>query len=134
MSMSLGGSGKPRADINMTPMIDVLLVLIIIFMVITPIAPKGLEALIPQPATRDHPADEREDNLIISVLDDGSVRINQEAVAWHRLQERLKRILSNRGNRAVFVRGERGIEFEPVAMAIDLAKEAGAGRIGLMGW
>ena len=133
MAMSLGGGGKPRADINMTPMIDVLLVLIIIFMVITPIAPRGLEALIPQ-TSQNQSTPEPEDNLILSVLNDGSLRINQERVTWATLQSRLGGILRTRGNRVVFVRGEPGIEFEPVGQAIDLAKEAGASRIGLMGW
>jgi biopolymer transport protein ExbD len=116
----------------MTPMIDVLLVLIVIFMVIAPIAPKGLETLIPQSALPERVAPEREDNLIVSVLGDGSLRINQEPVAWEIFESRLRAILGNRGNRVVFVRGERGIDFEPVALAIDLAKQAGAGRIGLM--
>jgi biopolymer transport protein TolR len=133
MAMSLGGSDKPRADINMTPMIDVLLVLIIIFMVITPTQQKGLHTLIPQSAPPDqpHPADE---NLIVSVLSDGTLRINSETVTWDRLQGRLAGILRTSGTRPVFVRGENGIDFEPVAMAIDLAKGAGAERIGLMAW
>jgi len=134
MAMSLGGNGKPRADINMTPMIDVLLVLIIIFMVITPIASRGLEALIPESSEHNPSAREPEDNLIVSVLNDGSLRINQEKVAWNNLETRLSGILRTRGNRVVFVRGENGIDFEPVAQAIDLAKEAGASRIALMGW
>jgi biopolymer transport protein TolR len=134
MSMSLGGSGKPRADINMTPMIDVLLVLIIIFMVITPIAPKGLHTLIPQPASPNQPQSADDENLIISVLKDGTVRVNRETVTWHSLQGRLAGILRTSGSRPVFVRGEGGIDFEPIAIAIDLAKGAGAERIGLMAW
>ena len=134
MAMSLGGSGKPRADINMTPMIDVLLVLIIIFMVITPIAPKGLHTLIPQPAPPGAPQSPDDENLIISVLKDGTVRVNRETVTWDSLQGRLAGILRTSGSRPVFVRGESGIVFEPVAVAIDLAKGAGAERIGLMAW
>jgi biopolymer transport protein TolR len=134
MAMSLGGSGRPRADINMTPMIDVLLVLIIIFMVITPITPTGLHALIPQPAPPSQPPSADDENLIVSLLNDGTVRVNRETVAWDQLQVRLAGILRTRANRPVFVRGERGIDFEPVAMAIDLAKGAGAARIGLMAW
>ena len=134
MAMSLGGSDKPRADINMTPMIDVLLVLIIIFMVITPIAPKGLHTLIPQPASPGTPQSPDDENLIISVLNDGTVRVNRESLTWDSLQGRLAGILRTSGARPVFVRGESGIDFEPVAMAIDLAKGAGAERIGLMAW
>ena len=103
-------------------------------MVITPIAPKGLDTLIPQTPTHDQATPEPEENLIVSVLSDGSLRINQETVTWDGLEKRLAGILRNRSNRVVFVRGEHGIEFEPVAQAIDLAKEAGAARIALMGW
>ena len=134
MAMSLGGFGKPRADINMTPMIDVLLVLIIIFMVITPIAPKGLNTLIPQPTPPNQPPSAHDENLIVSVFSDGTVSVNRETVAWDGLQGRLAGILRTSGSRPVFVRGERGIDFEPVAMAIDLAKGAGAERIGLIAW
>jgi biopolymer transport protein ExbD len=115
-------------------MIDVLLVLIIIFMVITPITSTGLHALIPQPAPPNQPQPQEDENLIISVLNDGTLRLNQETVAWDLLKARLAAILRTSGTRPVFVRGERGIDFEPVAMAIDLAKGAGAERIGLRAW
>ena len=134
MAMSLAGSDKPRADINMTPMIDVLLVLIIIFMVITPITQTGLHTLIPQPTPPNQPPSAQDENLIVSVFTDGTVSVNRETVAWDRLQSRLAGILRTSGNRPVFVRGERGIDFEPVAIAIDLAKGAGAERIGLIAW
>jgi biopolymer transport protein TolR len=134
MTMSLGGSGRPRADINMTPMIDVLLVLIIIFMVITPIQQRGLHTLIPQSTPPNQPHAGEDENLIVSVLNDGTVSINGETVAWDRLQGRLAGILRTSGNRPVFVRGESGIDFEPVAMAVDLARGAGAERIGLIAW
>jgi len=74
MGMSLGGPGRLKADVNMTPMIDVLLVLIIIFMVITPITPKGLEALIPQASQGPAAAS---DDLVITVRSDKSLRLNQ---------------------------------------------------------
>jgi biopolymer transport protein ExbD len=132
MGMSVESGGQVRAAINLTPMIDVLLVLIVIFMVIAPVTSKGFEALIPESATRQerHP----EEPLVISVLADGTLRLNSDATAWDQLEERLGRILSTRGDRAVFVRGERGIDFQPVAEAIDLANTAGATRVGLMEW
>jgi biopolymer transport protein ExbD len=132
MAMSLGGSAKPRADINMTPMIDVLLVLIIIFMAITPIAPKGLHTLI---LKRRRRARRRPPTMkIVSVLKDGTVRVNRETVTWESLKGRLAGILRTSGTRPVLVRGESGIDFEPVAVAVDLANGAGAERIGLMAW
>jgi biopolymer transport protein TolR len=130
MGMSLGGRERLKADVNMTPMIDVLLVLIIIFMVITPIAPKGLEALIPQASQGTAGPS---DDLVITVRSDNSLRLNQERISAEELYGRLKGIFGTSGNRVVFIRGEAGLEFQQIAEVIDIAKGAGAGRIGLMG-
>ena len=79
MGMAVGGSGSAKADINMTPMIDVLLVLIIIFMVITPLTPKGLEALVPQPPKADQPQSQADQRTVVIVINrDKSMQINQE--------------------------------------------------------
>ena len=130
MGMSLAGPGRLKSDVNMTPMIDVLLVLIIIFMVIAPISPKGLDALIPQ--SSQGPV-EPSDDLVITVRSDKSLRLNREPISAERLYDRLKGILGTSGNRVVFIRGEAGLEFQQIAEVIDIAKGAGAGRIGLMG-
>jgi len=132
MSMSLGGTGRLKADVNMTPMIDVLLVLIIIFMVITPIAPKGLDVLIPQPSPPDRAAPPADD-IVITVRSDKSLRLNQEPITLEELYARLKGIFGTSGNRVIFIRGEAGLAFQQVAEVIDTAKGAGAARIGLMG-
>jgi biopolymer transport protein ExbD len=129
MGMAIGGPGGLKADVNMTPMIDVLLVLIIIFMVIAPIAPKGLEALIPQPSPG--PA-APSDDLVITIRSDKSLRLNQERISADELSGRLKGIFGTSGNRVVFIRGEAGLEFQQIAEVIDIAKGAGAGKIGLM--
>jgi len=98
MSMSVGGgSGGPKADINMTPMIDVLLVLIIIFMVITPLTPKGLEALVPQPPPPNQKPNQSDQRTVVIVIDaNHNMQINSEPVTEDRLQGRLEDIFKTR--------------------------------------
>jgi biopolymer transport protein ExbD len=118
---------------NIVPFIDVLLVLIIIFMVITPLTPKGLEALVPQPAPpdqQDTAADQR--TVVISVNANGSLQINQESTDLTRLGPRLEEIFKTRAERVVFVKGDPGLEFQEVAQVIDIAKGAGIDKVGLM--
>lgn len=132
MGMSLGG-GRQKADINMTPMIDVLLVLIIIFMVIIPSRSVGLHALVPQPPTADSPAHEVSHDIVITVRRDGRVALNQEELDIPRLRERLLRIFSQQGIiNVVFVKGDRDLEFAGIAQVIDLTKGSGVSRIALM--
>jgi biopolymer transport protein ExbD len=131
MGMNVGGKGQ-KAEINVTPMIDVLLVLIIIFMVITPEASKGLEAVAPQQADAAPPSNVVSREIVISIGKDGAVDINQQAVEWSALGERLSELFKRRINDHVFVRGDRGLEFQAVAQVIDLARGAGFERIGLM--
>jgi len=134
MSMSVGGPGEGcRADINVTPMIDVLLVLIIIFMVITPLTPKGLETLVPQPAPpgqQQTAADTR--TVVIQINKDKTILINTEAVDESQLGKRLEDIFKTRAERVVFVKGDPDLEFQYVAKAIDIAKGAGIDKVGLM--
>jgi biopolymer transport protein TolR len=132
MGISLGGKRHGAvAEINVVPLIDILLVLLIIFMVISPRVPMGLSAAIPQPAaepTRQTPVDV----IVVQVLQDGSLRINQTPVVWQDLQGRLEEIFKFRAERAAFVRGDRGLEFGVVARAIDAMRGAGITTIGLM--
>jgi biopolymer transport protein TolR len=133
MSMSVGGGQSgPKADINMTPMIDVLLVLIIIFMVITPLTPKGLEALVPQPAPPNQKTDADQRTVVISVAKDKSLMINQEATDEAKLGPRLEEIFKTRAERVVFVIGDPDLEFQGVAKVIDVAKGVGIDKVGLM--
>ena len=134
MSMSVGGpEGGPKSDINMTPMIDVLLVLIIIFMVITPLTPKGLEALVPQPPPPGQQANASDQRTVVIEIDSAhNFSVNTQPVKETDLGQRLIDIFSTRAERVVFVKGADDLEFRYVAEAIDIAHGAGIDKVGLM--
>ena len=135
MSMATGGGGSDKAmsDINMTPMIDVLLVLLIIFMVITPLTPKGLEALVPQPNPNEEEQQQpNERTVVVSVMADGSVMVNRTPSNMDVLEEYLRDIFKKRAERVMFVRGHPKLDFQDIARVIDIGKGAGVDKIGLV--
>src|SRR5580700_4979836 len=137
MAMSMGGGGGYSSDINVTPMIDVLLVLLIIFMVIVPVTPKGLNALVPQPPkdpTKQPPPSDR--TIVVQVLyHPGAApgyKINETDVQHSELLPKLTEIYANRAERVMFVKGDDDVNFGSIADVIDIGKEANVDHIGLM--
>jgi biopolymer transport protein TolR len=132
MAMNVGGGGRAKADINVTPLIDVLLVLLIIFMVITPLTPYGLEAIAPQPPKKNQPEQNNDRTVVIVIEKDRSMKINEEPTDFDRLGPRLDQVFKTRAERVVFVKGDPDLDYQTVARAIDIAKGVGIDKIGLM--
>src|SRR5205823_6217591 len=121
----------PRADINVTPFIDILLVLLVIFMTISPTPRVGLNAAVPQippPGQQPHP----ERVIVLSMDRNGVLRINQDEVQPARLVERLRDIFKSRNDRTIFLQADNDLLFNDVAHLIDTAKSSGIEQIGLI--
>ena len=137
MSMTTGGGGGYSSDINMTPMIDILLVLLIIFMVIVPVTPKGLDALVPQPPKDQTKTPQNTDRtIVVQVLHASGAaptyKINETDVQKAELLPRLTEIYANRAERIMFVKGDDDVNFSYVAEVIDIGRSANVDHIGLM--
>jgi biopolymer transport protein TolR len=135
--MAFSGGGPNNPQINVTPLIDVLLVLIIVFMVVVSMSKqKGLDAQIPQPAQGPQQP-EVQRTIVIQVAWDGkakvpALKINQDDVSWDDLHSRLQRIFAQRAERVAFVKGDDDVDFEYVADVIDIARESGVEKVGLL--
>jgi len=133
MAMSVGNPGGRMSEMNVTPMIDILLVLLIIFMVIVPVTQKGLETLLPQPSKSDRSP---EYAIVVQVFSHPGAaptyRINDVDVARAELLPRLTGIYANRAQRVMFVKSDEQASFAEVADVIDIGRSANVDHIGLM--
>lgn len=134
MGMASGGGGGPRSNINVTPYIDILLVLLIIFMVIQPTTQYDLEARVPDRPPEELPENVivKSDAIVVSINEDGSLSINQDPVTLADLGTRLFDIYSARANKNMFIQATDDLPFGDVVRVIDIAKGSGVGDVGLM--
>jgi len=134
MGMAVGDRKGVMADMNVVPLIDILLVLLIIFMVITPLTPQGLDALVPQPSPPNQQAnpDVTAKTVVVQVGAGGSLKINQEESNWETLGPRLDEIFKTRAERIAFIKGDSEVEFRYIARAIDIMRSSGIDSVGLI--
>jgi biopolymer transport protein ExbD/biopolymer transport protein TolR len=135
MGMGGGNHGGTMSEINVTPMIDVLLVLLIIFMVIVPVVPKGLSTLIPQPP-KNLDAPPPEQTIVVQVLANGvgepSYKINDTAFNKSEIEPKLAEIFATRQEKVMFVKGDASLDYQKVAEVIDMGHQADVDNIGLI--
>lgn len=134
--MSMTGNRSQNSEMNVTPLIDVLLVLLIIFMVVTPVPPRGLATVVPQPPANDSRIPPGT-TVVVQLLDGGAgqeprVKINQEDASWEGLQIRLTAVYKMRAEKVMFVKADDNVAFESVAKAIDIGHASGVETIGLV--
>jgi biopolymer transport protein TolR len=135
MATSGASKGGVVAEMNVVPLIDILLVLLIICMIITPLQSKGLDAAVPQPDTRAPGI--IQEPVVVQVLQDADtetcrLRINNEEIAWDSLAARMSQIFQQRAEKVAFVKGDNDVMFMDVARAIDIVRGAGSEKVGLL--
>jgi biopolymer transport protein TolR len=136
MGMGGGNTGGAMSDMNVTPLIDVLLVLLIIFMVIVPVTPRGLDTLVPQPP-KDHKEEPQNDRtIVVSIQSNGAgapaYLINETTMNKSELKPKLTEIFAARQEKVMFVKGDKDLDFSKVAEVIDYGHQAGVDNIGLL--
>jgi len=131
-----GGTNKAVSDINVTPLIDVLLVLLIIFMVIVPVTPHGLNTLVPQPPKNKDQQPENDRTIVVQVLANGAgepaYKINEDSFAKAAIEPKLAEIFAARQEKVMFVKGDADLDFGKVAEVIDMGHQAEVDNIGLI--
>ena len=138
MSFSMAGGGPPGPQINVTPLIDVLLTLIIVFMLVVSMdQEQGEQAQIPQPDQKQTAEGTQSRTIVIQVTwttkdTPPTLKINGEDVRWEDLETRLLQIYLSRAEKVAFVRGDADVDFQYVADVIDVAHHAGVERVGLL--
>jgi len=133
MGAKIGGPGGPQADINVTPLVDIVLVLLIIFMVITPLLAKNIPVEVPQKTELDEPPPETiKDQMVLKLFADGHVELNKETVDLSHLPVLLEEKYISRADKVLFFEGEDDAVYGQAITLMDIAKGAGIATIGIM--
>jgi len=133
MGMSVGGGkGKINSEINVTPLVDVVLVLLIIFMVVTPLLQRGYDMQVPQAVEQQIPTEMLEKQIVVTYAKDGSCFINKEKTTIEQLEPKLSGILAGQSKKMVFLAAARNLNYGDVVLLMDSIRAAGAEGIGLV--
>jgi biopolymer transport protein TolR len=130
--MQVGGSGSMRSDINVTPLVDVVLVLLIIFMVITPVVQMGYLVKVPPKAPANLPPSAVQDQIVLRLAPDDRVLINKDEMTMNDFPARIREILRGNTSKMVFFSGSRDVDYESTMKFLDLARASGAKNIGII--
>jgi biopolymer transport protein TolR len=130
--MQVGGGGSLRSDINVTPLVDVVLVLLIIFMVITPVVQMGYLVRVPPKAPANLPPAAVQDQIILRLQADKSIFINKDPVTVDQFPQRMREILHGNTSKMVFFQGSPDVDYETTISFLDLARSSGAKNIGII--
>jgi biopolymer transport protein TolR len=132
MNVAAPNKGNSISEMNVVPLIDILLVLLIIFMVIAPSMPRGLETEIPQPSPVSSFTPPPGTAIIVQVARNGKLRINGEDATWDSLGPRVEEVFKDRASKVAFVKGDSNVLFMDVARAIDIMRGSGIDKVGLI--
>jgi len=130
--MQVGGGGSIKSDINVTPLVDVVLVLLIIFMVITPVVQMGYLVRVPPKAPANLPPSAVQDQIILRLMPDNRILINKEDVTPEAFPQRVREIMHGNTSKMVFFAGSRDVDYEATMRFLDAARAAGCKNIGII--